>query len=209
MIFFFKFSFIFMLIVIRLNIFSFIIMGWGSMNKYTYLGCIRAISQVISYEILIIFLILYIMVLVRRFNLNDVLSFNTYKNLNSTFPLLFSWLYISFLIETHRAPFDLAESESELVSGFNTEYMAGPFAFIFIAEYGFILFFSFFLRILFVKNIDIVSVSFIILIVFLFLFTRCVYPRLRFDWLIILCWKYLIYVFVGLRLLEMIFLITF
>lgn len=94
----------------------------------------------------------------------------------------FLWLF-ACVAEAMRAPFDFSEGESELVSGFNIEYLGGFFSFIFIAEYSFMLFLSFLTVILFLR-INLISLR-ILLLVFIYIFIRGAYPRLRFDFLMI------------------------
>jgi len=120
--------------------------GWSSNSVYALLGSLRAIAQTISYEVALVLILLSVLFLLGGFNL---CYFDIYQG-NLWFIILFFpigciWL-ISSLAETNRTPFDFAEGESELVSGFNVEYGAGGFALIFLAEYARILF----IRILFV-----------------------------------------------------------
>ena len=111
---------------------------------------------------------------------------NCYYVFYSTFSLAFIW-FISALAETNRAPFDLPEAESELVSGFSTEHSSLPFAYFFLAEYGSIIFISAFTIILFFGFwIPLfLSLPFILI---LFIWIRASFPRLRYDQLMSLCW---------------------
>nr|YP_009912620.1 NADH dehydrogenase subunit 1 [Obrimoposthia wandeli]QLJ92326.1 NADH dehydrogenase subunit 1 [Obrimoposthia wandeli] len=127
--------------VSSLNVYSNLGSGWGSNSKYSLLGSLRGAAQVISYEVGFIFLVFFLVVWVGNYNL---FFFNMFG--------FFFWVVFSFLFfiwfmfcvaETNRAPFDFSEGESELVSGFNTEYGALGFAFLFLGEYGNIIFISF------------------------------------------------------------------
>lgn len=107
-------------------------------------------------------------------------------------PFAVLW-FLSCLAETNRAPFDLAEGESELVSGFNIEYGGGEFAFLFVAEYGRILFMSFFTSVLFLggsmSSLGLFLIVKFMFLSYLFLWVRGSYPRMRYDALISLTWK--------------------
>lgn len=116
--------------------------GWSSNSKYALLGAVRSVAQTISYEVtmaLILVLLIFVGISFDFVDLSSSQSFLWYFFL--FFPVFVMW-FISSLAETNRAPFDLAEGESELVSGFNIEYGGGEFSFLFIAEYGSILLMS-------------------------------------------------------------------
>lgn len=136
----FNMSILFFFCCLSMGVYSTIIAGWASNCKYSLLGRLRAVAQTISYEVRLALILLSFIVLVGGFRLE---LFNNYQcNLWFVFisiPLRLVW-FRSCLAETNRTPFDFAEGESELVSGFNTEYRRGGFALIFIAEYARILF---------------------------------------------------------------------
>nr|YP_010954564.1 NADH dehydrogenase subunit 1 [Ocnus glacialis]WMW14026.1 NADH dehydrogenase subunit 1 [Ocnus glacialis] len=169
--------------------------GWASNSKYSLIGGIRAIAQIISYEISLGLIIISILLWINSFSLNDINNIWIFIPL---FPLLCMWL-ISTLAETNRAPFDLTEGESELVSGFNVEYAGGPFALFFIAEYANIIFMNLLSVSLFfggsgpLTNIPIINSITIaiktILLIFWFVWVRASYPRFRYDQLMHLTWK--------------------
>lgn len=119
------------------GIYSIIFPGLSSYSKYTILGSFRAISQFISYELIISFIFLFIVLICSSLNFNDIIF---YQQLYLYFliPLfpIFIIFFISILAETNRSPFDLPEAESELVSGYSTEYSASAFTMFFLAEYG-------------------------------------------------------------------------
>jgi len=182
---------LFFLCCIRLGVYTVIIAGWSSNSNYALLGGLRAVAQTISYEVRLFLILLSFIFLIGRYNL---LFFNLYQEyiwfIWITMPLGIVW-FITCLAETNRTPFDFAEGESELVSGFNVEYSRGGFALIFLAEYARILF----IRILFVNIFlggDIYSFIFffkLILISFIFIWVRGTLPRFRYDKLIYLAWK--------------------
>lgn len=186
----FLFSAILLLIILRLNVYPLLLRGWASKNKYSIFGALRRIAQTISYEIRLALILLSILLYYISLRFDNFI-FNKYfcwiLILN---PFIFSVWLISRLAETNRTPFDFSEGERELVSGFNTEYRAGGFAIIFMAEYGRI----YFLRIIssvifcFSRNYFILSI-FTASLVFIWVWIRTTFPRYRYDLLINLAWK--------------------
>ena len=133
-------------------------------------------------------LLIIIFLLGCRFNLVTISSVQLYLWNLVLFPPLFGMWVISSLAETNRAPFDLAEGESELVSGFNIEYGGGEFAFLFIAEYGRILFMSLLTTLLFIggllRGLGLFPLLKFVFVIYLFLWVRGSFPRIRYDVLI-------------------------
>lgn len=124
------------LVISSLSVYSILIAGWSSNSKYAFLGAIRSVAQMISYEVSIGFILLSICLCAGSLNLSKiVLAQKTVFYFIPLFPLFLIFL-VSILAETNRHPFDLAEAESELVSGFNVEYSGMPFALFFLAEYS-------------------------------------------------------------------------
>nr|YP_009713607.1 NADH dehydrogenase subunit 1 [Pseudeuphausia sinica]QGG46166.1 NADH dehydrogenase subunit 1 [Pseudeuphausia sinica] len=165
--------------------------GWSSNSKYALLGSLRAVAQTISYEVSLALILLSFIMLVGGYNLE---LFSLYQRdfwfLFISLPLFCTWL-ASCLAETNRTPFDFAEGESELVSGFNTEYSSGGFALIFLAEYSSILFMSMLLSLFFLGG-NLLSIMFYIKFVFMsfvFIWVRGTLPRFRYDKLMYLAWK--------------------
>lgn len=138
-----------------------------------------------------ILIILYFIFLTLSFNLIDFYYYQKYLNFFFLNILLSFVILIIFLAETNRAPFDFAEGESELVSGFNTEYGRGGFALIFLSEYARILFLRFLFCLFFFMHRLIYLFLFVklVLVAFLFIWVRGAYPRFRYDKLIYLTWK--------------------
>nr|YP_010728449.1 NADH dehydrogenase subunit 1 [Sergentia baueri]WEF49677.1 NADH dehydrogenase subunit 1 [Sergentia baueri] len=165
--------------------------GWSSNSLYALLGSLRAIAQTISYEVALVIMLMSVLFMIGSFNL---IYFEEYqKNIwffILFFPIAMMWM-ISSLAETNRTPFDFAEGESELVSGFNVEYGAGGFALIFLAEYASILFMSLLFSLLFLGS-SVLSFMFFLklnFISFLFIWVRGAYPRYRYDKLMNMAWK--------------------
>jgi len=119
-----------------LHVYAFIMAGWSSNSRYAFLGALRSASQMISYEISLGLIIINILLITNSFNLSNIILFQ--KNVWFLFPLLpaFFLFFISAIAESNRTPFDLPESESELVSGYNVEYSSASFALFFISEYA-------------------------------------------------------------------------
>nr|AIG23500.1 NADH dehydrogenase subunit 1 [Philander frenatus] len=189
---------LFILALSGLSVYSILWSGWASNSKYALIGALRAVAQTISYEVTLAIILLSIMLINGSFTLKNMLI--TQENMwliMTTWPLFMMW-YISTLAETNRAPFDLTEGESELVSGFNVEYAAGPFAMFFLAEYANIMVMNAMTTILFLgspMNTNtpyINSTTFMIKMLILttaFLWIRASYPRFRYDQLMYLLWK--------------------
>lgn len=192
----FKWGVLFFLCVSSLNVYGTLLAGWASNSKYALLGSLRAIAQTISYEVSMALILLFPLFILATFNyveLNEGQEMVWLATL--MLPLAFMW-FVTCVAETNRAPFDFAEGESELVSGFNIEYGAAGFALIFLAEYANILVISLFSAILFfggnacfVITSDIGFIIKILFFAFLFIWVRASYPRFRYDLLISLTWK--------------------
>lgn len=203
----FSFSLIFLFIFscIRVGVYFIIFSGWSSNSNYALLGRIRAIAQTISYEVCIIFFFLSYIFLILRLNINKFLLYQEFIRFIFLNIIVIFVLFIIFLAETNRAPFDFAEGESELVSGFNVEYRRGGFALIFLSEYSIILFLSTIFRFLFLFNSYFYLIFYIklIFIRYLFIWVRGAFPRFRYDKLMYLTWK--IYLPISLFILILFF----
>nr|YP_010499567.1 NADH dehydrogenase subunit 1 [Tor qiaojiensis]UWT58847.1 NADH dehydrogenase subunit 1 [Tor qiaojiensis] len=189
---------LFMLALSSLAVYSILGSGWASNSKYALIGALRAVAQTISYEVSLGLILLSVIIFSGGYTLQ---TFNTTQEsiwlLIPAWPLAAMW-YISTLAETNRAPFDLTEGESELVSGFNVEYAGGPFALFFLAEYANILLMNTLSAVLFLgashfPNIpELTTINLMIkaaLLSILFLWVRASYPRFRYDQLMHLVWK--------------------
>lgn len=189
----FSLGILFFLCVSSLNVYTVLLSGWSSNSKYALLGAIRAVAQTISYEVSIALILITILFASSNFDLYHIhLAQQSVWFIILLPPIAVIW-YITRLAETNRSPFDLAEGESELVSGFNIEYGGGEFALLFIAEYGRILFIRVLTTILFIgkyiENLGGMSIILFLLVRYAFLWVRGSYPRIRYDTLISLTWK--------------------
>ncbi len=179
-------SIFFILIIRSLVVYVLFILGWRSENVYGVLGGLRRSSQIIAYEIIIFFLIILVVIYYISWNLLN------YKfSIIYILDLFVIWLLI-LLVETNRSPYDFAEGESELVSGYNIEYIGVLFAYIFISEYGMLVFFRWVTRVIFIGYYNFWIVLFFLVVV------RGFIPRRRYDILISNCWKFM---FIVLRFL--------
>ena len=172
-------------------VFPVLLSGWSSNSKYSLIGSLRSVAQSISYESVFSTLLVLLALL--------FLSYSIRSSFSQSSPVLiflfFPWL-ICTLAETHRAPFDFRESESELVSGFNTEYGGAYFSFIFLAEYRMLLYSCLLMPILFLRFF--LPCSPLILRIsalffrFFFIWIRITFCRYRYDILITTSWKVLL-----------------
>nr|WMN14004.1 NADH dehydrogenase subunit 1 [Myctophum nitidulum] len=189
---------LFVLALSSLAVYSILGSGWASNSKYALVGALRAVAQTISYEVSLGLILLSVIIFVGGFSLQ---TFNSAQEsiwlAIPAWPLAAMW-YISTLAETNRAPFDLTEGESELVSGFNVEYAGGPFALFFLAEYANILLMNTLSTILFLGAYhlpalpELTAANLMMKAAFLsvvFLWVRASYPRFRYDQLMHLVWK--------------------
>lgn len=175
------------LAIIRLSAYGFLLTRWGSNSKYALLGGHRAVAQIISYEVCLVLYLLVVVYITKSYRFSGLRQNQTgYWFILFSAPLFLSWVMLC-IAEANRTPFDLAEGESEIVSGFNIEYGGGLFAFIFIREYGIIIFLRFITSIFFLGGRNLLVKTFLMCGVFVWV--RCSFPRVRYDLLIIIAWK--------------------
>nr|QOJ45089.1 NADH dehydrogenase subunit 1 [Allobates sp. Neblina] len=206
-------SILFIIALSSLTVYAILGSGWASNSKYALIGALRAVAQTISYEVTLALILLCTILLSGGFTIQN---FNITQEsmwlIIPAWPLAFMW-FISTLAETNRAPFDLTEGESELVSGFNVEYAGGPFALFFLAEYANILMMNTISSIIFLgsSTFNILPATTMNIIIkaatlsALFLWIRASYPRFRYHQLMHLVWKN----FLPLTLALTIWFITF
>nr|AET08655.1 NADH dehydrogenase subunit 1 [Contracaecum osculatum B sensu Nascetti et al. (1993)] len=172
----FEFAIMFFLCLIGFSVYTTLVSGAVSKSKYGMIGAIRASSQSISYEIAFS---LYLLVVIIHINMFYFYSFFNLSLLVIYLPFLFM-----VLAELNRAPFDFAEGESELVSGYNVEYSSVAFVLLFLGEYGALLFFSTLTSVLFFDfSFVVIYLMFSVLI-----FIRSAYPRFRYDLMMSFFW---------------------
>nr|ALO76892.1 NADH deshydrogenase subunit 1 [Propalticus sp. PRO01] len=211
----FLFSVLYFLVISSLSVYTVMLAGWSSNSNYSLLGSLRSVAQTISYEVSLSLLLMSFLLLIGSLSFYNFFLYQKYMwFIILYFPLCLMWL-VSSLAETNRTPFDFAEGESELVSGFNVEYGSGGFAMIFLAEYANILFMSFMCSILFLGG-DLFSILFffkVVFISFFWIWVRGTLPRYRYDKLMYLAWKsylpislnYLLF-YLGLKIFLILFL---
>nr|ADK97694.1 NADH dehydrogenase subunit 1 [Pinctada margaritifera] len=184
------------LAITSLNVYVVMVAGWASNSKYASLASNRGFAQAISYEVVLTLISFCFVMLSKSFNFMSISGSPIQHGF--VVPLLsLCWLVV-ILAEVNRSPFDFAEAESELVSGYSVEYGGGGFAMLFIAEYGNILFMSYFTAILllpcdggdvcwWVWNLYTFLKG--MLVAYGFLWIRSALPRYRYDLLMLVCWK--------------------
>jgi len=220
---------LYLLAISSLGVYGVIFAGWAANSKYTLIGSLRSTAQMVSYELVLSLLAFTVVVILGSLSLTNIIE--AQKGVWIILPLLplsLVWL-ISAVAETNRAPFDLPEAESELVSGFMTEHSGIPFVMFFLAEYGSILLISTLTAILFLGGYlphmhHLLKASLLSLpipigslflgvkacfVVFLIIWIRASFPRVRFDQLITLCWTALLPIAVAYAILVPSILIAF
>ena len=186
-----------------LGVYGIIIAGWASNSKYAFLGALRSAAQMVSYEVSMGLVIVCVLLCVGSLNLNDIVR--AQRHVWFCIPLLpmFVVFFISALAETNRAPFDLAEGESEIVAGFMVEYSSMSYGLFFLGEYANMFLMSAMTSILFLGGWQAPfgvapftwvpgTVWFllkIVLVIFMFVWVRATFPRFRYDQLMRLGWK--------------------
>ena len=195
---------LYILAMTSLSVYGIIIAGWASNSKYAFIGAVRSVAQIVSYEIAMGFALVCVLMASQSMNVGDIVrgQQGSLGMLNwyfiPLFPMFLVYL-ISGVAETNRAPFDMAEGESEIVAGFHVEYSGMAFAMFFLAEYANMILISFLTAIMFLGGwlspVPFLPDSFIWLLakasffLFLFLWLRATFPRYRYDQLMRLGWK--------------------
>ena len=182
-----------------LSVLSILFAGWGSNNKYALIGAIRSIAQNIAYEIPLLLSLLPIVMMTNSLSLKTIVEaqgniwFVCYQ------PLAFLIYFTAAVAETNRTPFDLPEAESELVAGYHTEYSGMRFALFFLAEYTNIFIVSAVATTFFLGGYQgpfLPGILWFLIksyaLVFVIMWLRWTYPRVRFDQLLNFSWKVLI-----------------
>ena len=200
---------LYLLAMTSMGVYGIILAGWASNSKYAFLGAMRSAAQVVSYEIAMGFALVGVLVCAGSLNLSDIVHAQAGEGgIFDWFwlPLLplFVIYYISGVAETNRAPFDVAEGESEIVAGFHVEYSGAAFAVFFLAEYANMILVSFLTAILFTGGwlspfppswglIGQPGIWWLLIkalfFAFCFLWFRATFPRYRYDQIMRLGWK--------------------
>ena len=205
--------------VSSLGVYGIIMGGWASNSKYPFLGAIRSVAQMVSYEVSIGIIIINVLLCVGSLNLKDIVL--AQKDLWYVIPLfpMFVIFFISALAETNRPPFDLPEAEAELVAGYQTEYSGMMYAMFWLGEYanillmcamGSVLFLGGWLPIIDIYPFNLIPAPIWMILKILFLFLlfaliKAIVPRYRYDQLMRLGWK----IFLPLSLLYLVLTASF
>lgn len=172
---------IIIILIIRLFVFPIIWRRFFSFRKFRLIRSKRCISQLLSYEIGLIFIFIFLIFIILKINVEIILLIYNKIFLNKIIILLL--IFILILRESRRIPFDFIEGESELISGFNIEFSSSYFSLFFIYEYGIILFLRLVIRII------LLNFYFNLFLIFIFIIIRSCFPRIRYDLIIIYFWK--------------------
>ena len=205
---------LYILAMSSLGVYGLIIAGWASNSKYAFLGALRSTAQMVSYEIAMGFAIIGVLILAGSLNLREIVLAQQGGLLDWYWlPLLplFAIYVISGVAETNRAPFDVAEGESEIVAGFHVEYAGSGFAIFFLAEYANMILISALTALMFCggwlspfEGIPVIGDTFLgagsifwflaktVFFMYLFLWWRATFPRYRYDQIMRLGWKVLV-----------------
>jgi NADH-quinone oxidoreductase subunit H len=202
---------LYILALSSLGVYGMIVAGWASNSKYAFLGALRSTAQMVSYEIAMGFSIVGVLIMAGTLNLSEIVLAQQGGFLDWYWlPLLplFAIYVISGVAETNRAPFDVAEGESEIVAGFHVEYAGAAFAVFFLAEYANMILISGLTALLFAggwlspfEGIPVIGdtllgqgsifwfLSKTVFFMYLFLWWRATFPRYRYDQIMRLGWK--------------------
>jgi NADH-quinone oxidoreductase subunit H len=195
---------LFIVSMTSINVMAMVVAGWGSNNKYSMFGAMRAVAQSIAYEIPILLSMLAVVLMTNTFSLKEIVGAQQNIWFIVLQPLAFIIYIISGVAETNRAPFDLPEAESELTAGFHTEYSGMGFSLFFLGEYTNMFTVASVATVLFLGGWHgpplpygqyLGIVWFFLKVYFLLFFMimiRWTYPRVRFDQLLNFSWKYLV-----------------
>ena len=197
---------LYILALTSMTVYGVIIAGWASNSKYAFLGAMRSAAQIVAYEIAMGFALVGVVMAARSLNLGDIVAAQE-GGIFSWFwlPLLplFIIYFVSGVAETNRAPFDVAEGESEIVAGFHVEYSGATFAAFFLAEYMNMILISFLAAIMFLggwlspfPGVPVIGESSVLWLLakvaffaFCYLWFRATFPRYRYDQIMRLGWK--------------------
>jgi NADH-quinone oxidoreductase subunit H len=207
-------GFLFILAISSLGVYGIVLAGWSSNNKYALLGSIRSSAQMVSYEIAMGMSTIPVLLLAGNVSLSQIVNqqaFETWNVINLT--VAFFIFLVAAFAETNRLPFDLPEAESELITGYHTEYSAMKFSLFFIAEYCNMITASALMATLFFGGWDIpftlwdnlaphtglktlltlgAFATKTLFFIFLFMWIRWTLPRFRYDQLMSLGWKFML-----------------
>jgi len=197
---------LYLMAIAGLGSYGVVLGGWSSNNKYSLLGALRAAAQMISYELPMGIALLAVVLIVGSLNVRQIVDFQAGWPLIALQPIGFLLFLIAIIAENNRSPFDLAESENELISGFMTEYGGIKFALYFIAEYTAMVVNSAIVATVFLggwkwpavlSNLHpllgvVLFLLKVLVVLFLYVWIRASVPRVRYDKFMKFCWKFMV-----------------
>lgn len=186
-----KISILYVICCISVNVIVVITIRWASNSNYSLLGIIRTISQLVSYEINLIIIIILLINISEQINLEYIKSLTKISPIALMITIILVLWIITRLAETNRTPFDFSEGESELISGFNIEFRGKSFIFVFLAEYSRILVMSLLSSTIFfsVTPASPIFIPTYLTLCFVFVWARASLPRFRYDKLMAINWQ--------------------
>jgi NADH-quinone oxidoreductase subunit H len=203
---------LYIMAITSMGVYGIIIAGWASNSKYAFLGSLRSAAQMVSYELAMGFALVCVLMAAQSLNLGEIVRMQqgSYGLFNwfwiPLFPIFLVYI-ISGVAETNRAPFDVAEGESEIVAGFHVEYSGMAFAVFFLAEYANMILISTLAAVMFLGGwlspVPFLPDGFVWLaakvsfVLFCFLWFRATFPRYRYDQIMRLGWKVFLPLTIG------------
>nr|AZL93496.1 NADH dehydrogenase subunit 1 [Taeniogonalos tricolor] len=185
-----KLSILLMFSFMSVSTYSSLLMGWASNSIYSMLGCVRMIAQMISYEVSFFLIFLSLMIISESLSFWMIMSMQKFMWFIFPMNILAMIFILSMLSELNRTPYDFSEGESELVSGFNTEYFSTFFTMIFMAEYTMIMILTMIFSMMFMTSgISIMLIFKTFLMTVFIIWCRGLLPRFRYDLLMNMAWK--------------------
>ena len=182
-----------------ISVISILMAGWSSNNKYSLIGAVRSVAQNVAYEIPLLLATMSVIIMTNTFKMGEIVQAQSSVWFIFYQPIAAIIFFIATTAETNRAPFDLVEAESELVSGFHTEYTGMRFSLFFLAEYTNMVIAAAMFTVLFLGGwygpLFPGMIWFLIktyFLIFVVMWARWTYPRIRFDQLMNFAWKVLI-----------------
>lgn len=199
--------FLYIICILSMGVYILIVSGWSSNSIYSLIGSLLSVAQTISYEVSLILILINFLILIENFSIYEFYKYQKFLYFFLILIPISLILLVSILAELNLTPFDFSEGESELVSGFNIEYIRGLFAIIFISEYGIILFIRY-IYVIFLIGRDFIKFIFYIKFIIMFILIIWIlssFPLFLYDNLIYLTWKFYLLISINILLILLLF----